>query len=226
MEADIQRRIHLGKGEGLPIPCERIGGVGCRLVMTLLLEGRIVRSTFKEVHKGTVKMAKGLLQGNRGHVPQPRVLLFQGWQHSGKIVVVEALPMLEIGHLARREAPIVDEAAAAKRLSEYLLLLIRWVEAIFVGSLRLLAHGLSAFLLSLDILFQSRQDLSTQRAVMLLGNRFHLLQDVSRKADRERFDGFVSSIHASNFAVQWMHAKRLAPHPKPPSKERPLYLRA
>ena len=221
MEADIQRDIHLGKGEVLAIPSEGIGGIGSRLIVTFRLPGWVVGSTFKEVHKGTIKMAKGLLQGNRRNRFEPGVLLLEIRQHSRKIMVGEALSMLKIGRLTSRQTPVVEEAATSKRLSKYLLLLIGWIEPILVGPLRLLAHDLFAFLLSLDILFQGSQYLTRKRAVMLLGNRFHLLQDVSRKANGERFSVCVFGIHASIVQQNWMHVKRLAPVPKPQVRNGP-----
>jgi hypothetical protein len=156
VEADIQRYLYLGKRENLPVPREGIGGIGSRLVMAFLFESRVVSSSFKEVHKGAIKMAKGLLKGNRRNLCQPGIVLLESGQHSRKIVVVEALSMLEIGGLTSRETPVVDEAAASERLSKILLLLIGRIEAILVGTLRLLAHSLLPFLV-LNILFDDRE---------------------------------------------------------------------
>ena len=61
MEAHIQRGIHLSQREGFPVPPKRIGGRGCRLVMTFLFERRVVGSSCKDIHTATIKMAKGLL---------------------------------------------------------------------------------------------------------------------------------------------------------------------
>jgi len=147
MEPGIQGGIHLGKSEGFPVPRESIGGIGSRLVMAFLLECWVVSSSFKEVHKGTVKMAKCLLKGNRRNLCQPGILLLESGKHDSQVIVIEALSVLKIGGLTCRETPIVDEAAAPERLSEYLLLFIGRVEPIFVGSLRLFAHRLLAFLI-------------------------------------------------------------------------------
>jgi hypothetical protein len=86
-------------------------------------------------------------------------------------------------------------------------------EPVLVRPLRLLAHGLFALLISFDVLFQSGQYFSAERAIMPLGNLFHLLQDVSRKADRERFDGLFFVVHASIIQQHWMHVKGLVPVP-------------
>jgi hypothetical protein len=148
MPDNLQRRIHLRQREDLSIPREGIGSGGYRLLMTLCLEGGIRCSAFKAVDKGAVQMPQGLLQGNRRSITQPGILLFERRQHGCKIVVGQALALLEIGRLARRKAPVVDEAATSERPSKDLLLLIGGIEAVLVGSL---LH-LLAFLL-LKILF-------------------------------------------------------------------------
>jgi hypothetical protein len=94
-------------------------------------------------------------------------------------------------------------------------LLIGRIEAILVCPPGLLAHGLLAFLVSFDMLFQSGQHFSRERAVVSSCNLFHLFQDVCREADGERFDFFFFGIHASIVQQKWMHVKRLTvPLPK------------
>ncbi len=205
---DGQRLIHLGKREGLSIPREGIGGIGSRLVVLLFLEGGIASSSLEEIHKGTIQVTEGLLKGDRRHIGEPGVVLLESGKHSSQIVVVEALPLLSIGRLASREAPIIDEAAASKRLSQLDPMPGAWIEPELVGPLRF-AHCLFAFLISFDVFFQSGQDFSTQRAMMPLCNCFHLLQDVSREADRERFRFFLIVFHASILQQDWMHVKWL-----------------
>src|SRR6266516_6923769 len=155
MPDNLQRGIHLGKGEGLAIPRERIGGIGSQLLMLLFLEGGVCSTSLKEVHKGAVQMAKGLLDGNRGNISKPGILLLEIREHGRQIGIREALFMLEIGRFTGREAPIVDKADTSERLSEMDSLLIGRIEAIFVCPRGLPAHTLHAFLISFDVLFQS-----------------------------------------------------------------------
>ncbi|SRR5260370_1263198 len=124
MEVDIQRLVHLGKGELTMLPGEGIGGIGCRLLPQLFLESWILRSPFKEVLVCTVQVAKRLLNGHRGDISKPEVFFLQRGQQSGKIVIGELLPVLEIGVLAGCESPIVDEAAASERLCKKMLLFL------------------------------------------------------------------------------------------------------
>src|SRR5579859_1933810 len=118
MPVDIQWLIHLGKREGLPIPCEGIGGIGSRLVMLLFLECWVLGATLKEIDKGTIQVAKGLLYGDRRNVREPGVVFFEIRKHGSQLVVIKPLSLLEIGRLAGVESPIVDKATASKRLSK------------------------------------------------------------------------------------------------------------
>jgi hypothetical protein len=176
MESNIQRRVHPGKHEGLSIPREGVGGIGSRLLVVFFLESGILRTAFKEVSKSTVQVTQGLLQGNSRDIPKPGILVFESRQHGRKIVVVQALSMLEIGRLASRKTPIVDEAAASERLSKYPLLRSRRVEPILVGSLRLLAHGLVAFLLLFHLLLKRVDYLVISRSLVLFDNFLESLQ--------------------------------------------------
>jgi len=94
------------------------------------------------------------------------------------------------------QSPIVDKTDTSERLRKDDSLLVSGIEPEFVRPLRL-AHYLFVFLISFDVFFQSGQDFSTERSIMPLCNLFHLLQDVSRKADRERFSFFLIVFHAS-----------------------------
>ncbi len=104
-----------------------------------------VSSSLEEIHKGAIQVTEGLLKGDRRHIGEPGVVLLESGKHGRQIVVGEVLPLLSIGRLASREAPIVDEAAASKRLSKDTFLLSGRIDPILVGSLHLLAHGLLAF---------------------------------------------------------------------------------
>jgi hypothetical protein len=126
--------------------------------------------------------------------------------------------MLEIGRLARRKAPIVDKAAASKRLSKYLLLKSSGIEPVLVGPLRLLAHGLFALSLFLDVLFNGSQDFPIERAIMLFGNRSYLFQQGSREPNGECF---YLIFHVAILILIWLHVKRLTPLAKARLKKGP-----
>src|SRR6266487_4280728 len=121
--------------------------------------------------------------------------------------------MLKIGRLADSSAPIVDEAAASERLSKDDLLPCRRIEPVLVGPLRLVAHGLCALSLFLDVLFNGRQDFTIERAIMLFGNRSYLFQQRSWKPNGQRL---YLIFHVAILALNWLHVKGLqAPLPKP-----------
>src|SRR5437879_5480736 len=111
--------------------------------------------------------------------------------------------MIEVGTLAFLKGVVVDEANTAEGASQVVCLRLGWVKPVSVGPL---LH-LLALLISLDIFFQSRQDLSTEGAVMLFGYRFHLFQERTRKADGKGFDGFLFGVHTSLLQQKWMHVK-------------------
>jgi hypothetical protein len=209
---DAQRLIHLGKREGLSIPREGIGGTGSRLGVLLFLEGGIVSSSLEEIHKGAIQVTEGLLKRDRRHIGEPGVVLLESRQHGRKIGVGEALPMLSIGRLASREAPIIDEAAASERLSKDDFLLSSRIESILVGSLRLFAHGLLALSLFLDVQSQGSQNLTIERAIILFGDRSYLLQQGSRESNGQ---GLYLIFHVAILILIWLHVKGIAPRPKP-----------
>ncbi len=151
MPVNIQRRIHLGKGEVLPIPFELIGGIGSRLIVLLFLERWIRSSALKEVHEGAIQVAKGLLDGNRGNFSKPGIVFLEIRESSCQAVIGELLTTLFVSRLASVESPIVDETDTTKRLSQVDPLPIGRIEAIFVCPL-LLAHCLLAFLMAFDVL--------------------------------------------------------------------------
>jgi hypothetical protein len=102
-------------------------------------------------------------------------------------MVGEALSMLNIGRLTGRESPIVDKADTPKRLSKAASLLIGRVEPVLVRPPDLLAHSLFALSLFLEMLFHGRQDLSIERAIVLLSSLFHLFQQMYRKPNGKSF---------------------------------------
>ncbi len=135
MEGDSKRLIHLGKCELTIQEAQGSPNVGSRLVALLFLERRILGSPLEEVLVGTIQVAKRLLQWNGSNIPKPWVFLLQMRQHSREIVVGQLLPMLEVSSFASRKAPVVDKAAASKRLRKDTLLFGSRVEPILVCSL-------------------------------------------------------------------------------------------
>jgi hypothetical protein len=210
MEVDMQRSIHLGKSElfGVGVPLECVCRVGGRLTLLLFLAGWVSGTALKEVLESSIQVPERLLNRDRGDFCQPGILLLEGRKHGSKIVVGELFSVFSIGDCESIQSPIVDEANTSKRLSQDDPLLISWIEPEFVCSLRL-AHCLCALLVSLDVLLHCRQDLSTERAVMLFCNLFHLFQDLGRETECERFDLFSLLIHAIIIQSNGLHVKRL-----------------
>jgi len=217
---DIQGSIHLGKSQHRAIPLERIGGIGSRLIMPLFLERRVLGSTLKEIDKRPLQMPQSLLDGNGRDLHKPRIPLLELGEHGSKIVVVEALPMLEIGRLTDRESPIVDKADTAERLSQNAFLFIGRIEPEFVGPPSLLAHGLFTFLLLFYMLLNRVDDLAISRSLVLLGGFLEALQkswiNVNRKA---------LCLHTGNISLFYLCAKGTwyTTLPKSRNKKRPLY---
>ena len=222
MPVDIQRLLHLGKHEGLPIPFEGVGGIGSRLIMLLFLECWVVGAALKEIDKGTIQMPQGLLKGDRRGICKPGIVFLEIRQQCSKIMVGEALSMLKIGSLTGRESPIVDKADTPKGLSKDDSLLIGRVEPVLVCPPDLVAHGLFALSLFLDMLFHGRQDLSIERAIVLLSSLFHLLQQMYRKPDGKSFHVV---FHATILVSIRNYVKRLGPFAPAPNKERAFYPR-
>jgi hypothetical protein len=205
MPVNIQRRIYLGKCEVLPIPLERIGGIGSRLLVLLFLESRILGAALKKVLEGPVQMPQRLLNRHRGDFTQPRVLLLEIRQHGCKVVIGELLTTLFVSRLASLEPPIVDETDTSKRLSQVDPVPIGRIEAILVCPLGL-AHSLLAFLVFLDMLFHCGQDLPIQRAIIAFCNLFQLLQDMSGKPQGECFS---IAFHSTIIQSIWLNVNRL-----------------
>ena len=106
--------------------------------------------------------------------------------------------MLKIGCLTGRESPIVDKADAPKRLSKDDSLLIGRVEPVLVRPPDLLAHGLSALSLFLDVFSNGRQNFAIERAMMLFGDRSYLFQHGSRESNGQRL---YLSFHVAVLAL-------------------------
>ncbi len=116
--------------------------------------------------------------------------------------------MLKIGRLAGMQSPIVDKADASKRLSKDDPLLISGIEPEFVRPLRFLAHGLFAFLLLLDVLFNGGQNFTVERPIVLFSYLAYLFQQTGRKPDRERSNVV---LHATIIVSILLHVKWLVP---------------
>ncbi len=215
MPTDIQGLMHFCQSQCRPIPLEGIGSIGSRLLITLFLERGIVGTTFKEVDKGAIQIAKCLLQWDRRDICKPRVCFLEIRQHGSKIVVVQALAMLEIGRLACRETPIVDKADTSKRLRKADFLLIGRIEPELVCPLSLLAHSLFAFLMFLDVLSNGRQNLAIERAIILFSDCSYLLQQGSRETNGQRL---YLIFHVAILTLKWLHANGIAPRPKPQTR--------
>src|SRR5712691_3460200 len=222
MPVDIQRFIHLGKHEGLPMPFEGVGGIGSRLIMLLFLEGWVVGAALKEIDKGMIQMPQGLLKGDRRDLCKPGIVFLEVRQQSSKIMVGEALCMLNIGRLTGRESPIVDKADTPKRLSKADPLLIGREEPVLVRPPVFVPPAHFALCLFLEMLFHGRQDLSIERAIVLLSSLFHLLQQMYRKPDGKSFHVV---FHATIVASNCNYVKRLDPCAPAPNKERAFYPR-
>jgi len=187
MPVDIQGRVHFCQLQRGAIPLESIRGIGSRLAILLFLERGILGSFLKKVLEGPVQMPQGLLNRHRRNIAQPRVLLLEIWQHGSQVVVVELLTTFFIHRRAGIQAPIVDKADTAERLSKNDSLLFSRIEPILVCPLDLLAHCLFALSLFLDVLFHRYENFSIERAIVLLSRLFHLLQLMGRKPNSESF---------------------------------------
>jgi hypothetical protein len=133
---NVERLSHLCQGQVCAIPLERIGGVGSRLPLTLLLEGGIPGSSLEEIEKRFLQVTQGLLQGNRRHLREPAVflLLLEVRQGFREVFRGEALLLLVecVGLLT--QGPVVDETSATKGASKNMFLLSSGVKPVLVCS--------------------------------------------------------------------------------------------
>ncbi len=204
MPDNIHRLIHLSQRDARSIPFEGIGSIGSRLLVAFFLECGILRTSFKEIDKGAIQMPQSLLYGNGRDRRQPRMLLLEIGEHGRKIVVGEALPMLEIGGFTGRETPVVDKADTSEGLSKNAFLLLGRIEPEFVGPLGLLAHGLLALSLFLDVFSNGRQNFAIERAIILFGDHSYLFQQGSREANGHRL---YLIFHGAILTLTWLHVK-------------------
>src|SRR3989442_5380103 len=114
-----KRGIHLRQRESLaslPLPGKSIARIGGGLLMAFLFEGGILRTPFKEVAKGLIKMSESLLERNRGNLIEPHrlFLLFQQDQTPCGCFVVQTLTLLIVGVSALSQCPVVDIAATSE----------------------------------------------------------------------------------------------------------------
>jgi hypothetical protein len=129
----------------------------------------------------------------------PRALHLETWQHSSKVVVVELFTTFFVSLRAGMQAPIVDKADTAERLSKHDSLLFSRIESILVCPLDLLAHCLCALSLFLDVFFHSCENFSVERAIVLFSNLFHLFQQMDGEPNGKSFPAvFHATIVTSN----------------------------
>jgi hypothetical protein len=142
MPRDLQRSLHLGQGEMMPIPGKGVAGVGGSLLVPFLFEGGIVGSPFKEVAKGFLEMSEGLLEDDRRNLIEPTCLFLflEGDQTPGCAFVVQTLTTLIVRVSPLAQGPVIDIAATPKGLRQEVLLCITRIEAILIGFL--LLHAL------------------------------------------------------------------------------------
>src|SRR6266567_2410095 len=130
---DIERPVHLGERQVLPIPLKGSANVGSRLLVASLLELGVLATSLEEIDECFIKMAQDLLQWNRGDFTKPLIALFQCRKHSTQVFIVEALLLVVERIRLLAQGPIVDEAATPECTSQHLLLLVRGADAVLVG---------------------------------------------------------------------------------------------
>jgi hypothetical protein len=202
MPVDIQGSVHFCQRQRGTIPLESIRGIGSRLAILLFLERGILGSSLKKVLEGRVQMPQALLNRHRRNISQPRVLPLEIWQHGSKVVVVELLTTFFVRRRADIQAPIVDKADTAERLSKKASLLFSRIEPILVCPLDLLAHCLFALSLFLDVLCHRCENFSIERAIVLFSSLFHLFQQMGRKPNGESFQ--VTIVTSNCNYVRWL----------------------
>ncbi len=133
---DVQRSLHLGEGEGLPIPFEGRADVRSGLIAMPFLEGGILGAPFKEMAEGAVKMPERLLERNRRHVIQPAmiILLFEEGEAGRGFMIAQALLLFVVGISTQSQREIVDVTSTAKGVSKQSCLLRRRITSVLIGS--------------------------------------------------------------------------------------------
>lgn len=108
-----------------------------RLHVSLPFEDWIPSLLIEELHESVVQMAKSLLDGNAGHIAQPRgfFLTFPFSQFSGSLIVSDSLlPFLpSVSPIPQR--PVVNITAATEHPSELALLSLGWRPSELVSNL-------------------------------------------------------------------------------------------
>ena len=117
---NVEGFAHFRKGESTIAPYKGRFGVFSRLAVTLLLEGRVLTTSLKEVDERAVEVTQGLLRRDTRDLIQPGVfiLLLEVGQHRGEVFVVEAAMLLVVSIGLVAQAPIVDKAYTAKGASK------------------------------------------------------------------------------------------------------------
>jgi hypothetical protein len=106
------------------------------LAVTLLLEGRVLTTSLKEVDERFIEVTQGLLRRDTRDLIQPGVfiLLLEVGPHRGEVFVVEAASFFVVRVRFVAQAPIVNDTDTAKGTSKIDFLLVGWVAPEFVGS--------------------------------------------------------------------------------------------
>jgi hypothetical protein len=216
---DVEWVLHLGQAQDLSLPGEgRAGILGGLLVMACLKFG-IGSTPLKEVGESLIEMAQGLLGWHTGHFIEKGGfrLLFEHGQASRQLSGSQAPLLRFVGLDAQAQRPIVNVAHTAERTGQNLLLFCCRVKPILVGPL-VLAHRLLALSLFLEMLFDRRQDLAIERAIVLFGCLSHLLQETFRKPDGKSFHVI---FHVTNITPYCNYVKGLVPHSPGPKQGTP-----
>jgi hypothetical protein len=133
---DVQGVGHFGKRQLFAIPAKSRICRGCTLLVALLFERGVLAFALKEVHERFIKMSQRLLQGDAGNRGEPRgfFLFFELCQGSAQVIVVQAFALLVVGVSTQAQPPIVHVAPTPKGVGQQVLLFVRWVQSILVGS--------------------------------------------------------------------------------------------
>lgn len=122
--ANLQRTIHLRKGQATVTEAKRRRGVFRRLLSVLLVERGVLRATGKEAPVGGVEVTQRLLHRDRRDLVHPFVplTLLEGGQGSGGLNVAHALATLVERIRAFAQGPVIDEPGSAERPRQFVAL--------------------------------------------------------------------------------------------------------
>jgi hypothetical protein len=140
---NIQRGFAFGQIQlAVPVFKGRTGELR-RLTVPLAFECWVLGAAFKEIFKGGLLMTQTLLQRNRADFAQKRQLGV--FLHPRQLRVGFNIADFDLLLIERIGAPtkdrIVNETHTAKRPGQNLLLLRRWVKAVFVGAFSHISHN-------------------------------------------------------------------------------------